>query len=692
MAIKKSSVPRPPALSILEIKIQNKNMQNIKGFSLIELIVAVGIFAILGAGVTYIIINSYSNFQGTGDRQAVAKFAQEGIEAVRAIRDNSWEDIEDAVGSNYGVSQDQNGVWQFAGSDNSQNFLTRVVTLANVYRDDNGDIVEAGGTVDINTKKVTVTVSGQGISDYTLTTYLTNWSNKYWTQKDWDGSDGSQFWQADNKMYLSQNISTSTSNQMALASLAGGWDDWSDLTADVSTTTVGVPKSIAFSSDSQTMYVVGDATHDFRAYDVSDIRNGNITLLWALNISEFSSGGTTVVLHPNGNYAYISNASHSATGSPKSIAIIDLNNHTYTTLAGQAAVFRDAWLSINPEGDYLYAFDGYGKVYVHAISNGGATLTTVNTGQQITYNTSWRLNPAFRDTNYTDQYWFFSTAGDYNTGVYYDFRKMYHNTTTHQFTVQYGLQESSSGMFRGLEYLDAGGDSGYVSRYVVISSLTDQEFKIYKDGASGPTLVDSINPSVGATFMGAALDGDGMAFIYSSGYLVQMDISDPANISEVANTATVSGVNTYPMKQIWYNDTLGGLFYIQSNTLAGTKTINFVKRPGTAGVSYLTNGYATSSIFDIGSSDQTLSALSIEQNIPSGCDLDIILQTSDSSDFSSYVSETFSDSSSSAYTSTTPVALNSHRFLRYITHMEPCTTSSANDTTPTIYSFKLKYK
>lgn len=667
-------------------------MQNIKGFSLIELIIAVGIFAILGAGVTYIIINSYSNFQGTGDRQVVSKFAQEAIEAVRSIRDNSWEDIEDSVGSNHDVTKDQNGVWQFADTSDSQQSLTRVITVANVQRNENGDIVESGGTVDINTKKVTVTVSGQGIADYTLTTYLTNWSNKYWIQKDWDGEDGAQFWQAENKMYLSQNVSTSTNNQMALQSLAGGWDDWADLTADVSTTTVGVPKSIAFSSNSQTMYVVGDATHDFRAYDVSDIRNGNITLLWALNITEFTTGGTTVVLNPNGNYAYISNAYHSATGSPKSIAIIDLANHTYTTLAGQAATFRDAWLTINPEGDYLYAFDGYGKAYVYAISDGGATLTTVNTGQQLTYNTSWRLNPTVRDPNYTDKYWFFSMAGDYNTGVYYDFRKMYHNTSTHQFTVQYGLQESSSGMFRGVEYLDAGGDSGYVSRYIMISSLSNPEFKIYKDGASSLTLVDSHNPSVGSSFMGAALDGDGMAFLYSSGYLVQINISDPTNISEVTTTTTTSGVNTYPMKQIWYNDTLGGLFYIQYSSINGSRTINFVKRPGSAGVSYLSGGYATSSILDIGSSDQSLSEVAIEQNLPSGCDLDIILQGSDTSDFASYVSETFSDSSSSAYASTTPTTLNNKRFLRYITHLEPCTTSSANDTTPTLYSFKLKYK
>ena len=104
---------------------------NKKGFSLIELIIAISAFSLLASGVFSSIIGNYEGFYGIGDKQALAEYAQEGIEAVRAIRDRSWQLIEGQVASNTGLLK-TDGLWGFDGSNNTSGSLTRVILISNI--------------------------------------------------------------------------------------------------------------------------------------------------------------------------------------------------------------------------------------------------------------------------------------------------------------------------------------------------------------------------------------------------------------------------------------------------------------------------------------------------------------------------------------------------------------------------------
>ncbi|MFA6308039.1 MAG: prepilin-type N-terminal cleavage/methylation domain-containing protein [Patescibacteria group bacterium] len=194
----------------------------INGFSLVEVIIALGVFSILAAGVFNIVTSSYKNFYGVGDKQVISEFAQEGMEIVRAIRDNSWQDIENVSGAgNQGVSKASAGYWQFSGTSNTLGVLTRTIAISDVSRDSNNEIVLSGGTNDPSTKKVVVTVTGTGISDYVLTVYLTDWNNKTWLQTNWSGVGEREYW-SDSTMASStytngdNNISTSTTGALTL--------------------------------------------------------------------------------------------------------------------------------------------------------------------------------------------------------------------------------------------------------------------------------------------------------------------------------------------------------------------------------------------------------------------------------------------------------------------------------------------
>ena len=167
--------------------------------------------------MVYVFVTSYKNFFGVGDKQVIVQFAQEGMEATRSIRDNGWQTIVAAADNSDRGVEKTNGVWQFAGTSNTLNDLTRVIIVSPVERDGTGAIVASGGTDDPDTKKVTVTVSGSGIADYVLTTYYTNWSAKTWEQTDWSGTTANEFWASMNTASSSySNISTSTVGQVEL--------------------------------------------------------------------------------------------------------------------------------------------------------------------------------------------------------------------------------------------------------------------------------------------------------------------------------------------------------------------------------------------------------------------------------------------------------------------------------------------
>ena len=412
-----------------------------QGFSLVELVVAMGIFSILAAGVLYVVISSYRGFYGVSDRQVVAEFAQEGMEVVKAIANENWKDIQDASGSSHGVvfhsepktetvvtgltgrwmfnegsdtttydtvgsndgtisdaewatgcingncldfegattdrvelgsaisltgaftvsvwiNYDNNntqlgicsnqdnygngrisfyqaanpntirfrtnagsvdvttnqrlvggdwhlltitrdgddnikvyrdgidvttgawsrsgtltinrlgdqpddsgwsawdgymydfriyngtalteaqaleiynsitkpGLWYFVGTSNTLGDLTRVIAIADVQRDLDGNIVASGGVDDPQTKKVTVTVSGTGITDYVLESYITDWTAMTWEQTDWSGSTDERLWSGsdlDNLNFASSSYSNVSTSTAGILTLSGQYD------------------------------------------------------------------------------------------------------------------------------------------------------------------------------------------------------------------------------------------------------------------------------------------------------------------------------------------------------------------------------------------------------------------------------------------------------------------------------------
>ena len=79
-------------------------------------------------------------------------YNQQAFEAVTSIRNRGWQYLTNGT---HGVTN-VSGQWEFAGaSDTLDAAYSRRVIVESVERDGNDDIVDTGGTDDIDTKHIT---------------------------------------------------------------------------------------------------------------------------------------------------------------------------------------------------------------------------------------------------------------------------------------------------------------------------------------------------------------------------------------------------------------------------------------------------------------------------------------------------------------------------------------------------------
>ncbi|MCH8986774.1 type II secretion system protein, partial [Patescibacteria group bacterium] len=60
------------------------------GQSILEVIVAMAVFALIGAALVTMVVGSFEGLKQGGEQTQAEALAQEGMEAVRSIRDRAW--------------------------------------------------------------------------------------------------------------------------------------------------------------------------------------------------------------------------------------------------------------------------------------------------------------------------------------------------------------------------------------------------------------------------------------------------------------------------------------------------------------------------------------------------------------------------------------------------------------------------
>lgn len=179
---------------------------NIKksGSLLLELLIVIGVVAIIVPLVAQIIVSSLNMNKWTTESKVATNLADEEIKAIDSVSFEKWQNIYDKIkiSSSHYYAVNSAGAWLLSLGDESLLVngvsYTRYFTIANVCRDDatgsaiistSTESCVAGNSEDPSTQKVVVTVSwknGTISKDY----YLTRWRNKVCAQTNWSGVSG----------------------------------------------------------------------------------------------------------------------------------------------------------------------------------------------------------------------------------------------------------------------------------------------------------------------------------------------------------------------------------------------------------------------------------------------------------------------------------------------------------------------
>jgi len=158
-----------------------------KGQSILEVIIALGVFALMSAAVVSMLVGGVVALGQGGDRTEATALARDALEIVRSIRDGAWNEFI------YPTAQLtlSGGQWVLVSSPNPQQIgkYFRAITFSNICRNASRDIVvcgSGGDTPDVHSTEVAVTVSWETRPGITNTVsermYLTNWDSREWTE------------------------------------------------------------------------------------------------------------------------------------------------------------------------------------------------------------------------------------------------------------------------------------------------------------------------------------------------------------------------------------------------------------------------------------------------------------------------------------------------------------------------------
>lgn len=130
-------------------------------FSLIEVLLSISLFSIFVMMLVVTLVYGEENATFVGKRIRATQFANEGIEAVRSIKNQNFDAL---VDGNYGLSS-ASGKWELVPNQDSQDGFTRVVTIT---------------TLSTTLKKIALFISWNQTAQRTgliqMESYLSNWS------------------------------------------------------------------------------------------------------------------------------------------------------------------------------------------------------------------------------------------------------------------------------------------------------------------------------------------------------------------------------------------------------------------------------------------------------------------------------------------------------------------------------------
>jgi hypothetical protein len=177
-------------------------INNTQGQLLLEILIAVGVAAVVLSVVSQLVLVSLNSNKATVESTIAENLAQGEFKAVGAIAFSKWQNLYNltkATSSHYFATSTA-GAWATSTGNETISInglsFTRYFTISNVCRDDATRAIittigvppcTAGNSDDPSTQKITVTVSWSG-GTIVRSDHLTRWRNQTCVQTSWNST------------------------------------------------------------------------------------------------------------------------------------------------------------------------------------------------------------------------------------------------------------------------------------------------------------------------------------------------------------------------------------------------------------------------------------------------------------------------------------------------------------------------
>jgi len=335
-----------------EIFIKFNIRKQYKAFSLIELLIALGLFIIILTTLAITSIDSLRAMSNTESRTEAYMQMSEISNLLIQSKGDDWTDIIlNTDGTAKYIDIIDNEI-TFVDGSVEQNGVTSWIEITELQRDSEGDVVESGGTVDPFSRTVTIFLQwtdplGQSNS-ISKVLYVNDWNTLKWaetTESDFDSGT-----------HYDTQTTTTDDGEVALATVF--YPDWCNPTVSLS------EYNIPGSADSRSIFAKPDHAYlgtrgetggePFTKLNIEGVDPPILT------VEGTYDGYTVNDIFVVGNYAFLA-----TTNDSKEVLILDVSSVPYTEVGYYDAsgstdgysVFIDGNVGYLAQGRYIKTFD-----------------------------------------------------------------------------------------------------------------------------------------------------------------------------------------------------------------------------------------------------------------------------------------------------------------------------------------------
>ena len=133
--------------------------KKLKGYSLAELVLAIGIFAIISSMLIFLVVDATRTLENTRTRSKASQLTQEIYTSLILIKSQGWYNVAQYTNDGIKHLEYTDGTYKILDGEDIQGSLTYSFTIEEVQRDLNRNLVAQGGTNDPHTRLINMNIS-----------------------------------------------------------------------------------------------------------------------------------------------------------------------------------------------------------------------------------------------------------------------------------------------------------------------------------------------------------------------------------------------------------------------------------------------------------------------------------------------------------------------------------------------------